>query len=579
MTFRKLSIYLENLEKTSSRIEITKILADLFNKTSEDEIDKVVYLLLGGLAPTYRQTVFNVAEKMMIQAVAKAYQKNLAEVNKLYKTKGDLGDVAFTFAKVKRTKSNLPAGKAGVRSLGVSDIYSKLLKIAQEEGEGSVDRKIEGLAKLLREIDPQSVKFVSRVPIGKLRLGFSDKTIIDALSWMRRGDKSAKSELEKAYFVLPDVGLLAKKVKKKGVREASLNIQPKIGVPLLPMLPQRLKSPSEMIEKMTKVSVEPKFDGLRIQIHFKAGKGGFVKAFTRNLNESSWMFPELKSISNQIKAKELILDTEAVGVDENTKKMANFQKTMTRRRKYNIENTSKNVGIKFYCFDVLYIDGKNMLDKSYTKRREVLGKSIKGGKPLQLVDYEITDSAKRISDLMDMELKEGLEGIIVKRADSRYVAGRTGWRWVKMKEAEGSLAKLADTIDCVVLGFTRGKGRRAGFGVGQFLAGVRDKDTIKTITKVGTGITDEEFGELNKRLSNLVIKKKPKEYDVHKDLEPDFWVEPKLVVELAADEITKSPKHTAGFALRFPRLINFRDDKSASQVTTVDEIKKLSQLQ
>ena len=144
-----------------------------------------------------------------------------------------------------------------------------------------------------------------------------------------------------------------------------------------------------------------------------------------------------------------------------------------------------------------------------------------------------------------------------------------------MKEAEGSSGKLADTVDCVVMGYTQGKGKRAGFGIGQFLAGIVDGDKVKSVTKVGTGLTDEQFRELKKRLVALTVGEMPKEYEVHKDLAPDFWVRPELIVELAADEVTKSPKHTAGLALRFPRLVKFRDDKSPAQATTLKEIKKL----
>ncbi len=195
------------------------------------------------------------------------------------------------------------------------------------------------------------------------------------------------------------------------------------------------------------------------------------------------------------------------------------------------------------------------------------------------MDYTITKDPGVIEKLMEKELSEGLEGIIVKRANSRYIPGRTGWRWVKMKEAEEARAKLADTLDCVVMGYSAGRGRRAGFGVGQFLVGIKDKEKIKTVTKVGTGITDEQFGELKERLSVIEVKSKPKEYVVHKELEPDHWVVPKLVVEIAADEITKSPKHAAGYALRFPRLVRFRDDKNPSQATSIKELIKLYELQ
>lgn len=582
MKFKELAIYLDKLEKTSSRLEITEILSKLFKKAGKDEVDKIIYLSLGGLAPPYKEVVFNIAERMMLQVISEAYAQDPKDVSEFYKKKGDLGNVAFDLAKTEKFKN------IKTKDLSVKDVYERLTKIAEDEGEGSQERKIGETAKLLKEVDKLSARFITRIPIGNLRLGFSDKTVLDALSWMVRGDKSAKAELERAYFVLPDVGQLAKRVKKFGIKKATRNIKPKLGVPVLPMLAQRLKSPVEMIEKMGEVSIEPKFDGLRIQIHFKSAKKGlppkvsakgvFIKAFTRNMIETSWMFPELKGMDKSIKAREVILDTEAVGVDEKRKSLATFQVTMSRRRKHEIAATAAKIPITFQVFDILYKDGKSLIGKSYLERRKVLGKTIKSGKLLKLVDYQITSEPNVISKVMGREVSEGLEGIIVKRANSKYVAGRTGWRWVKMKEAESAKAKLADTLDCIVMGYTQGRGKRAGFGVGQFLVGVPDSSGIKTISKVGTGLTDDQFRELKKRLTKLEIKIKPKEYEVPKDLEPDFWVKPALVVEIAADEITKSPKHTSGFALRFPRLVKFRDDKSASQATTISEVKKVNTL-
>jgi DNA ligase-1 len=576
MLFKELAKYLQKLELTSSRIEITKILADLFNKSKKNEIDKVTYLLLGSLAPSYGGIVFNIAEQMMLQVISKAYDVSLEKVKMLYRKKGDLGEVAWYLSK------DLGSGE-GQRSQSVLSVYKQLFAIASDEGQGSQERKIEKTAELLENLDSLSVKFVARIPVGKLRLGFSDKTILDALSWMETGGKNKKKKLETAYNVLPDVGLLAKNVKRGGIDRAVEKVSPMVGAPILPALAQRLKSPQDMIEKMREVVVEPKFDGLRIQIHYK--KKGFdkdskVKAFTRNLNENSWMFPELKGVGKQINAEETILDTEAIGVDEQRKTLANFQATMTRRRKHNIESISSKVKIKFYVFDVLYKNGKNLMNLPYVKRRENLEKIVKKGKVLEVVDYVSTTESKVIRKEMEKYLEDGLEGVIVKRADSKYVAGRTGWRWVKMKEEEASYAKLADTIDCVVMGYISGRGKRTQFGIGGFLAGITDGEKIKTLTKVGTGLTDDQFRELKKRLSKLEAREKPKGYgEVNKTLKPDIWVTPSLVVELAADEITKSPIHSSGFALRFPRLVKFRDDKKPSQATSVGEIKKLYKLQ
>jgi len=566
MKIKRLAEYLEKLENTSSRISITQILAQLYKVADKNEVDMLTYLVLGRLAPQFESKVFNVADQMMISAIAKAYNTDTSTVKKNYKKLGDLGDVVFALAQSQRSKVK---GQKSIR-----EVYDLLVAIADEQGEGSVERKVSALAKLLMMLDPLSAKYVTRIPIGKLRLGFSEKTVLDALSWMEKGDKSLKKDLEQAYYVIPDAGRIAKMFVKEST-QAFKNISPVIGVPVLPMLAQRLKSPKDMITKMQNVSVEPKLDGLRIQIHLKKGEGGFVKSFTRNLNETSWMFPELTKIATNINAQQIILDAEAIGVDEETKMLANFQTTMTRRRKHNIDQLSSSVPISFYVFDVMMIDGVNLMNEDYLTRRKKMDKIITESPILNLVDYTETKDPVEIQRIHEDYLHEGFEGVIVKRIDSKYVPGRTGWRWVKMKEVEEASGKLSDTLDCVVMGYTQGRGKRAQFGIGQFLAGVKDGDKFKTITKVGTGLTDDQFRELKKRLSELETKDKPKEYDVHKDLEPDFWVIPSLVVELAADEITKSPKHSAGFALRFPRLIKFRDDKSPLESTTVKEIKSM----
>lgn len=575
MKFRGLAVYLERLEKNSSRLKITEILAEIFSKAGENEIDKTVYLLLGKLAPAYRGIVFNLAETMVLRVIAKAYGKKVAEIKSLYKKRGDLGDVAAQLASARQA---LPMGK----DLSVSEVYKRLVKIAQDEGEGSQERKVKVMADLLSNLDPLSVRYVARIPVGKLRLGFSDKTIIDALSWMLSGGKSQSKVIGEAYQVQPDVGLLAKRIKKVGIKKATGNPAPIVGIPVMPMLAQRLKSTGEMIEKMGEVAVEPKFDGVRVLIHYKKRGGGekpFIRAFTRNLNDVSGMFPELLKIGRFIDAKSVILDSEAVGIDPKTERIVDFQKTMQRRRKHNIRQTAKDIPMRFQVFDILTKNGKSFMNTPYKKRREVLAKTIKKNSFLVVDEYQITDNAQVIKKDHERLLKEGLEGVIVKKLDSHYVPGRTGWRWVKMKEVESDVAKLSDTIDAVVMGYTRGKGKRAGFGVGQFLVGVGDGDQIKTISKVGTGLTDDQFRELNKRLKEITVERKPKEYLVDKVLEPDYWVIPSLVVEIAADEITKSPRHTSGYALRFPRLVRFRDDKSESQITTLSEVNKFYRMQ
>ena len=519
MQLNKFAGYLEKLEKTSSRLEITSILTDLFKKTDTDEIQKTVYLTLGILAPNYEGVLLNLAEKMVIKAIVLAYSAEPGAVIKLYKEKGDVGDTAELLA----TSTKQSEGQR----LTVSDIYEKLLAIAKDSGGGSQDRKIKKMAQILTEIDPLSARYIARIPVGRLRLGFSEKTIIDALAGH---DKKIQKDIEKAYNIRPDIGYIAKLVKEGNIKAA----KPAVGVPIVPMLAQRLNSTTEMIKKMGEVSVEPKFDGLRIFIHYK--KPDFIRIFTRNMNVlDPNIFPELKEIRKYIKAESVVLDTEAVGLDEKRERFVDFQKTIQRRRKHDIVKSSENTPLQFQVFDVLILNGESFINTPYTERRKILEKEVVNGKLFRVDENTITKDPEVIKNLHQKYLKMGLEGVVVKKANGGYVSGRTGWNWVKMKEVEGKRGKLSDTVDCVVMGYTTGKGKRAGFGMGQFLAGVRDGETFKSVTKVGTGLSDEQFRELKARLTKIQVKEKPKEYVVNKDLHPDFWVTPSVVIELAAD--------------------------------------------
>ncbi len=570
MLFRDLAIYLEKLEKTPSRLEMTRILTDLFKNTSSDEIQKTVYLSLDVLAPNYEGVLLNLAEKMVAKAIAIAYKQDLQVVSKKYKEKGDMGDVAFALAQNQKSKIKN-------QNLSVAEVHKKLLDIAKDNGGGSQDRKIEKMADLLAKVDPLSARYLVRIPVGKLRLGFSEKTVIVALA---KSDKKQEAEIEKAYNIRPDIGYIARLVKSDKLKET----RPEVGVPVVPMLAQRLNSTSEMIKKMGEVSVEPKFDGLRIFIHYKR-KDNLVKIFTRNMNAIDInTFPELMAIGSHVKADEVILDTEAIGVDptsprlRGTEAFFGFQKTIQRRRKHDIAKNASEIPLQFQVFDILLLNGKSFIDAPYVERRKVLEKVVVNGGLLRVDENTITSDPEVIKKYHEKYLKMGLEGVVVKKANGKYVSGRTGWNWVKMKEEEGHKGRLSDTLDCIVMGYFVGKGKRARFGLGKILVGIKDGDTIRTLTKVGTGLTEEMLVEIRQRLDKLKSKEKPKEYEAQKDLIPDVWAIPSLVVEVSADSISKSTKHSLGLSLRFPRFLKIREDKGANEATTLGELKSIAKL-
>jgi DNA ligase-1 len=252
---------------------------------------------------------------------------------------------------------------------------------------------------------------------------------------------------------------------------------------------------------------------------------------------------------------------------------------MQRKRKHGIAEMALDIPLRYFVFDILYLNGETLVYKTYDERREILNKVIKPGKVIE-VDYKrVTENAKKLADFFEESKDKGLEGLVIKKVDAPYQAGARAFTWVKLKRAETALLK--DTVDVVILGYNFGKGVRAEFGIGAFLAGIYDKkaNSFKTITKVGTGLKENDFINLKKEADKLKISKKPANVELNKVFEPDVWIEPKIVVELGADEISKSSTHSAGYALRFPRLLKFRHDKTPEDTTSLEEITEMYDLQ
>ncbi len=566
MLFKDFAGYLERLEKISSRLAITDILAELIGKMEPAETSKGIYLVLGQLGPDFSNQEFGMAVKMVIRAIAMGTGMTIEKVTKEYKQKGDLGLLL----------ENLPFENETRKKHSVSEIYDYLKAMAEDGGAGSQDRKVNKLSDILLEVSAPERKYISRMVLGRLRLGFSAKTIFDAISQMESGNKTLRKELDSVFQIYPDPGFIATVVKEKGMKGLK-NIKVKVGVPVVPALCQRINEYDEIVKKMKNLAVERKFDGTRLQIHFNRLKNE-VKTFTRNLEENSWMFPELLGMGKWIKGDQVILDCEAVGYDKKTQRVVPFQLTMTRKRKHNIGNAAEAVPIRFFTFDILNKDGESLIEMPYFERRKILDKAIAANDVIVVDQYVQAEKPDDVMRLHREYLKEGYEGAVMKIWDGKYLPGRQGWNWVKIKEAEGSSGKLSDTLDLVVLGYYLGRGKRAVFGIGAFLVGLKKGDSWVSLAKIGTGLTDDEFRNLKKRLDGIDLKEKPKNYMVEGTLKADVWVMPKVVVEVAADEVTKSNVHAAGIALRFPRLVRFREDKGADQATTWKEVEQIAKI-
>ncbi len=588
MTFQKLAQYFDELEATSSRLSLIDILAKLFSEVEANEVPMVSYLIQGRVAPFYEATEIGMAEKSVAAAIARAYDLPREEVLKKYGRLGDLGKVAqHLFAD--RNPLTASSGKAeSSKRLAVSTVFDELTKIANFKGDGTVENKVSALEGLLKKMDGSEAKHLIRIPIGQSRLGIGDPTILDAFAALKLGDRSKRKLLEGAYNKVSDLGLIGETLWKGGLKAVEkLNVT--VGRPLRSQLCERMTDPSAALEKYDgKAHSQEKYDGFRVQGHLDRSKpkGSQVRLFSRNLEETTPMFPDLvEGILKQVKAKTAIFDSEALAYNPQSEEFLPFQETTKRRRKYGIAEATKSLPLKAFVFDIMYLNGKSLVDTPLIDRMKLLDKAIVGGDILIKNTGQVVDSAKQIDILFQDALTKGLEGLILKRPDSLYEAGARNFNWVKMKKH--SSGELTDTIDCVVLGYIFGRGKRAEFGAGALLVGVYDQenDEFVTVAKIGTGLTDDEWRQIHKRADKIRVANKPAR--VNSLFEPSVWVKPEIVVEILADEITKSPIHTAGktptepgYALRFPRLMRFReDDKNPEDATSVIELKKLYDLQ
>jgi DNA ligase 1 len=570
LKFSELAWHLDQLEATSGRNELVRILSEVYRACSVDEIAPITYLLQGRLAPFFEPVEIGLAERLLITAIATAYGVPKEEVGKLYKQAGDLGVTA----------QRLAPASAG-ESPPVVEVHQRLYEIARAGGAGSLQKKLDLFTSLLADLDPASAKHVVRITLGKMRLGIGSPTVLDALSFAKKGDKSLRPVLEGAYNRTSDLGLIALTLWDSG--EAGLEaLKVKPGHPIRPQLAERLPNPEAVIKKLGTVGVQPKYDGLRVQIHKAADQ---VSIFSRNLESMTEMFPELVAAAAALKVESVILDGEAIAYNPESEEYVPFQETTARRRKEGIEEFAERVPLRAFVFDAMFHDHVDLTPLPYTQRFEIVEELLRGSDTLVPAPLTTTDSAEVLTrELLD-NISRGLEGVVTKRLDSPYQAGARNFNWVKLKR--NTSGQLNDTIDVVLLGSYQGKGKRAEFGAGALLAGVydSDKDEFVTITKLGTGLSDEGWRDLHKRLAKLEVAEKPAR--VNSIVVPDAWLEPAIVVEVLADEITPSPRHTAGmtedrpgFALRFPRIVSFRTaDKKPEDATTVQEIREMFEQQ
>ena len=571
MKFAQLAEFFGQMEATTKRLELTEILVELLKNTPVEIISKVVYLIQGKIRPNFEGVELGIAEKLAMKSISKSAGIPIKKIEDEYKVGGDLGITAANILKQK-TQTTFIA-----ESITLERVYDTLLKIAKLEGKRSQDMKIKYISSLLNDATTNESKFILKILLGTLRLGVAENTLMDALAIAFTGEKSNRELIENAYNVSSDLGHVGEVVAKQGINGIK-KFEISIFNPIRPMLADRVKSEEEAIKKFQdEFAAEYKLDGERAQIHKKGNK---IIIFSRSLERITQYYPDIvEKIPNILICDDCIIEAEVVAMNEDTGNFLPFQELMHRRRKYKIEKAVSDYPITVNFFDILYLNGRKMINLPYLERRSSLLKIIKDSKFAKAIPMSIVKNEGDIIEILENSINSGCEGLMLKMIKSQYKAGMRGSNWLKLKREYQN--ELGDSLDLIVIGAFFGKGRRTGrYGTLLLATYNSENDTFPSICKVGTGFTDENLDQLYQILSpNVTIKKNSK---IESDMNADVWFEPNLIIEIVASEITLSPIHKTGFnilrkesglALRFPKFTGkIRSEKNVEDASTDEEI-------
>ena len=575
MDFSIIAEIFEDMEKTKSRLLLIDHLVDLLKKTPNNTIKKIVYLLQGKIYPSFEGIELGLAEKLTIKAISESTGITVKEVEEIYGKIGDLGEAAREITKNKYQRTLFS------EKITVERIYSTFEKIAQSIGSRSQLTKLRLVNSLLNDATPLESKYIIKFLLGTLRLGIAEYTIIDALAIAFTGNRINRKKIEEKYNVYSDLGRIAEILSTKGLKGVDeLEITPL--KPIRPMLAERITDPREALKRFNDmIALEYKLDGERVQIHKDRSE---VQLFSRSLEKITTHYPDIVDSIINLKVNRCILEAEIVSIDLTTKEIQPFQELMHRKRKYNIHDIVKKYPIKVYLFDILYLEGKDLTNYDYIKRRKILETIVKGNKnnTLEVVQQIVSSNVLQIENFFSQAKLNGCEGLMLKQLNSKYRAGAREYLWMKLKKEYDNA--LGDSFDLTVIGALLGRGKRTGYYGALLLASYDpDSDTFQSICKVGTGFSDQDLELIYNDLKNYIVKEKHS--NVRTNMKMDVWFKPKLVLEIIGSEITLSPSHTAAFglirdnfglALRFPKYSGkIRYDKNPEDSTNTDELIKL----
>ena len=550
MDYSNLVAVYDKLDKTRSRLELTSIIAEFLKDVPEKDLPVILLLLEGRVFPLWSDKELGVGNKVVIKAISTVSGVSEEKIEDIIRETGDTGLAA---EKVLGKKSQTTLYTA---DLSVEKVYRNLDKLASLAGKGSQDKKISYISELLSFAGPQEARYIVRSILEELRLGVGTGIIRDAIA----ESYGVKPELvERAYNYVSDYGEVAKTAKTKGdAGLEAIDLDP--GRPIECMLAQKVQNVQEALDEFGGTAAfEIKYDGARLQIH---KRGDHVDLFTRRLENVTKQFPEMvRAARENIRGETAIIEGEMVAIHGGGDRRPRPFQDLSRRikRKYDIDVLVKQIPVEINLFDAIYINGRNLLELPFKERRGELEKIVNLTDNFRLADQLITSDKEEAENFYKKALDLGHEGVMAKSLDSPYQPGsRVGYMY--------KIKPVMETLDLVVTGATWGEGRRAHW-LGSYLLSVKDQETgeLLEIGRMATGFSDEELKEMTETL-------KP---EITSEIGKEVKIRPRIVFEVAYEEIQKSPTYSSGYAMRFPRLVRIRPDKGIEDIDTLQRVEDL----
>lgn len=551
VSFREFAEFCSEIERISSTLELASRIANFIQGIEDDEdLYNVVLFMMGKIYPPWDEREVGIGTGLIYEALRKSTGFKKEQIEEIVRRTGDMGLSSEEILQ-KKEQTTLP------------EIYSeeettiKLLRESFDEmsgltGKNSQKRKIQLLFKIYNISSPIEARYLTRLILGEMRLGVGEGIVRDAIAeaW-----KINAEMVERAYMITNDYGRVAKVAKNEG-EEGLKEMRIELHTPVRMMLAQVAENMEEELKKMEKAGIEWKFDGSRVQVHWGNGK---VTIYSRRLEDVTKALPEIvREVKENVK-EDIILDGEVVAIGKNGRPMS-FQHILKRfRRKYDVEEMVEKVPLIAQFFDVLYADGKEVIDLPLEERRKILESSMKDMEIIRVARQDVTSSYEEVQKVYSEALSAGHEGAMLKNLKSAYIPGKRGKHWLKLKAS-------VESLDLVVIGGEWGEGKRSHL-LSSYELACNDpvSGDLIPVGRVATGFTEEQLEEFTEMFRPLI------EYQEGKKA----VLQPKIVFEVGYQEIQTSPKYKGGYALRFPRFVRMRDDKDVEEADTLERVARL----